>query len=91
MKTKMWPYYTNVYYKYIHGSFNIDNEILILHNINFEIFFYCRVKKPKLIPKIKCAMLLKQLYYMYNNIKPKNVPKRITVMCFHPYSSQCWL
>ncbi len=23
---KLWPYYTNVYYKYIHGYFNIDNN-----------------------------------------------------------------
>jgi hypothetical protein len=32
---KQWPYYTNVYYKYIHGSFNIDNEIyyFYLNNI----------------------------------------------------------
>jgi hypothetical protein len=27
---KFWPYYTNVYYKYIHGSFNIENEYLLL-------------------------------------------------------------
>ncbi len=38
---KLWPYYTNVHYKYIHGYFNIDDEnyyyfkILILHNIKF--------------------------------------------------------
>jgi hypothetical protein len=24
---RLWPYYINVYYKYIQGSFNIDNEI----------------------------------------------------------------
>ncbi len=24
---RLWPYYTNVYHKYIHRSFNIDNEI----------------------------------------------------------------
>jgi hypothetical protein len=23
---KQWPYYTNVYYVYIHGSFNIDKN-----------------------------------------------------------------
>ncbi len=22
---------------------------------------------------------------MYNNIKPKNVPKGLTIMCFHPF------
>jgi len=26
VKMRLWPYYTNVYYKYIHESFNIDNE-----------------------------------------------------------------
>jgi hypothetical protein len=28
-------------------------------------------------------MLLKQLYYMYYNTKPKSFPKRFIVMCFH--------
>jgi hypothetical protein len=37
---RLWLYYTNVYYKYTNGSFNIDNEIYyylkkILHNISF--------------------------------------------------------
>jgi hypothetical protein len=37
---RLWPYYTNVYHKYIHRSFNIDNDtyyyfLKILHNINF--------------------------------------------------------
>ncbi len=27
IEMKLWFYYTNVYYKYTHGSFNIDNEI----------------------------------------------------------------
>jgi hypothetical protein len=26
MKTRLWPYYINVYYKYTNGSFDIDNE-----------------------------------------------------------------
>ncbi len=25
-QNETWPYYINVYYKYIHGFFNIDNE-----------------------------------------------------------------
>jgi len=29
-------------------------------------------------------MLLEQLYYMYYNIRPKNAPKGVTIMCFHP-------
>jgi hypothetical protein len=38
---KQWPYYTNVYYKYIHVSFNIDLMKfiiilkIILHHISF--------------------------------------------------------
>jgi hypothetical protein len=40
VKTRLWHYYSNVYYKYIHGSFNVDNKIhyyskIILHNISF--------------------------------------------------------
>jgi hypothetical protein len=27
IKMRLWPYYTNVYYKYTHGSFNLNNEI----------------------------------------------------------------
>jgi hypothetical protein len=30
VKMRLWSYYTNVYYKYIHGYFNIDNEISYL-------------------------------------------------------------
>jgi len=26
-KMRLWPYYTNVYYKHTHGFFNIDDEI----------------------------------------------------------------
>jgi hypothetical protein len=39
VKMKLWPYYTNVYYKYIHGSFNIDNEnyYYYLNNISHKI------------------------------------------------------
>ncbi len=31
-------------------------------------------------------MLLEQLYCMYYNIRPKNAPKGVTLMCFHPTS-----
>jgi hypothetical protein len=27
VKMRLWPYYTNVFYKYIHEYFNKDNEI----------------------------------------------------------------
>jgi hypothetical protein len=27
IKTRLWLYYTNVYYKHTYGFFNIDNEI----------------------------------------------------------------
>jgi hypothetical protein len=66
IKTKLWPYYTNVYYKYIHGSFNIDNEIYYYFKNNC-----CKAQKPTLIPKIKCTMFLEQLYGMYYNTNPK--------------------
>jgi hypothetical protein len=37
---RLWPYYTNVYYKYVHGSFNIDNEIFyFLKIILLDIIF----------------------------------------------------
>jgi hypothetical protein len=93
---KLWSYYTNVYYKYIHGSFNIDNEIyyyfrIILHNISFIKIVFVGPKKPNLIPKIKCTMLLEQLYYMYYNTRPKNAPKGISVMCFHIFKFTQWL
>jgi len=31
---KQWPLYTNVYYKYTHGSLNIDNEFIIFKKLN---------------------------------------------------------
>jgi hypothetical protein len=33
VKTRQWPYYTNVNSKYIHGSFNIGNEFFFINNI----------------------------------------------------------
>jgi hypothetical protein len=54
---------------------------IILHNINSVKII--RAQKPKLIPKIKCTMLLEYLYYMYYNTWPKNAPKGVTVVCFH--------
>ncbi len=44
-----------------------------------------KAQKPKLIPKIKCTILLVQLYYIYYNIRPKNAQKGVIVLCFHPY------
>jgi hypothetical protein len=41
-------------------------------------------QKLKLISKIKCTIILEQLYYMYYNMKPKTTPKGVIVMCFHP-------
>jgi hypothetical protein len=39
---RLWPYYTNVYYKYTHGSFNINNEIYYYFKNT-----YCRPPKTK--------------------------------------------
>ncbi len=56
---------------------------ILLHNIKFKKPNNCPTQKPKLIPKIKCTIFLQQLYYMYYNIRPKNAPNGVTVMCFH--------
>ncbi len=58
---------------------------IILHNISFVKQNIIGPKKSKLIPKIKCTMLLEQLYCMYYNTKPKSAPKRVTIICFHLY------
>jgi len=56
MKTRLWLYYTNVHYKYIHGSFNIDNEIYyylkILNNINFVKINFVGPKNQNWYPKL---------------------------------------
>jgi hypothetical protein len=57
---------------------------IILHNIIFVKVIIVGVQKPKFIPKIKCTILLKQLYYMWHNTIPKNAQKGVTIMCFHP-------
>jgi hypothetical protein len=86
IKMKQWPYYTNVYYKYTHGSFNINNEIYYLKNyITFFLNQNDKAQKSNLIPKIKCTILLEQLYYIYYNIRLENAQKGITVVCFHPH------
>ncbi len=56
---------------------------ILLHNIEFLKTTKCPTQKSKLIPKIKCTILLKQLYYMYYNMRPKSAPNGVTVMCFH--------
>ncbi len=33
-------------------------------------------------------MLLEQLYYMYYNTRPKSAPWGVTIVCFHPTSTQ---
>jgi hypothetical protein len=34
-----------------------------------------RAQKPKLIPKIKCTILVEQLYCMFYNINPKSAQR----------------
>ncbi len=43
-----------------------------------------RPKSAKLMPKLKCTILLKQLYYIYYDMRPKSAPNGVIVMCFHP-------
>jgi hypothetical protein len=33
IKTRQWPYYIHVYYKYIYGFFNINNDFYYLKQI----------------------------------------------------------
>ncbi len=33
--------------------------------------------------KIKCTIILEQLYCIYYNIGPKSVPKGVTIVCSH--------
>jgi hypothetical protein len=40
------------------------------------------------MPKIKCTILLEQLYCMYYNTKPKSAQNKVTIVCFHP-STNC--
>ncbi len=47
----------------------------------------CRAQKSELIPKFNCTTLLEYLYCMYNNTKPKSVPKGVTIMYFHPFET----
>jgi hypothetical protein len=41
-------------------------------------------QKSNLIPKIKCTILLEQLYCMYYNTRPKSAQNEVIIMCFHP-------
>jgi hypothetical protein len=65
LESKQWPYYTNVYYKYTYGSFNIDNEIYyyfkkILQNIIFVKVIILGYKNQYLYPKLNVP-------YFWNN------------------------
>jgi hypothetical protein len=40
---RLWPYYTNVYYKYIHGSFNINNEIYYYFKIYIHKIIFVKI------------------------------------------------
>jgi hypothetical protein len=70
---QQWFYYTNVFYKYTHGSFNIDNEVYCYFKNNNN---NCRAQKSRLIPKVKCTIFLEQLYYMYYKTRPKSASQR---------------
>jgi hypothetical protein len=44
---KQWPYYINIYYKYTHGSFNINIEIYFYFKNNITIYWFCKNKNYK--------------------------------------------
>jgi hypothetical protein len=74
VKMRHWSYYTNVYYKYTLGSFNIDKKVIIiikiiLHNIIFVKILIIGPKNQNWYPN--CTILLEQLQCMYYDIKPQ--------------------
>ncbi len=42
VKMKQWPYYINMYYKYSHGSFNINIEIYCYLKNNITLYWFCK-------------------------------------------------
>jgi hypothetical protein len=65
---KQWSYYINVYYKYTHGSLNINNKIyilkIILYNISFVKIIIVRLNNQIWYPKLNVA-------YFWNNYNKK--------------------
>ncbi len=51
------------------------------------IIFKITLRTPKLIPKIKCTILLEQLYYIFIILDPK-VPQR-DCSCRNPTLAKC--
>jgi len=76
-----------VYYKYIHGSFNINNEIYylknILHNINFVKMIIRRPKNQIWYPKLNVPCFWNNYIVCIIILNPKMPQKRVTIMCLH--------
>jgi hypothetical protein len=74
---------TTLFSKGVHvlsvSNFKLLKEFHNIKNKKYFISFYklgnCRAQKSKLLCKIKCTMLLEQLYCMYYNTEPKSAPK----------------
>ncbi len=61
---KQWPYYINLYYKYTHGSFNIDNEIYYFQKYYITFIF---VKIKIIRPKNQISYPKLNAPYFWNN------------------------
>jgi len=95
VKTRHRPYYTNVCYKYTHGSFNISNEIYYyftkkLHNISFVKIIIVEPKNQNWYPKLNVPYFLNN-YYVYYNTIPKSAPKGVTIVCFTLLGEKVWI
>ncbi len=89
-----WPYYTNVYYKYTHGSFNINNEIYYyftkkLHIISFVKIIIVKPKNQNWYPKLNVPYFWN--YYVYYNTRPESAPKGVTIVCFTHLGEKVWI
>jgi hypothetical protein len=96
VKTRQWPYYINIYYKYIHGSFSINIEIYCYFKNNITLYCFCKNKKfrgPKnknQYSKLNIPYFKKHLYYIWYNYKPKNALKEVIVCAFTPIPCVFW-
>jgi hypothetical protein len=80
VKTRLWPYYINVYYKYTNGSFNIGNEIYcyfkkILHNISFVKIIVVEPKNQNWYSKLNVLCFWNN-YIVHTIILDPKMPQR---------------
>jgi hypothetical protein len=76
----LYPYDTNVYDKYIHGSFNIDNEIYYYFKHNITLHQFCKTNYCKAQNQNEYSKLNVQCFWtnhtIYTIILDPKVPQR---------------